>query len=158
MEATGFLDALNSAPVPGIKIKKKKLSATSPVSKAVSPTTNKVLNTLTFCCYVCCYMCIFFLLFIWHKKTPFKRISRPQVISFDGKPSSGAKPSSPDAGVSSMQVDENNEPEQPGTPVPADDPEASDNSEIHFLELLCYTVLFFFFFLFLDLKFKSFVS
>lgn len=45
-----------------------------------------------------------------------------------------------------MQVDENNEPEQPGTPVPADDPEASDNSEIHFLELLCYTVLFFFFF------------
>ncbi|XP_008330041.2 serine/threonine-protein phosphatase 1 regulatory subunit 10 [Cynoglossus semilaevis] len=92
MEATGFLDALNSAPVPGIKIKKKKLSATSPVSKAVSPTTNK-------------------------------------VISFDGKPSSGAKPSSPDAGVSSMQVDENNEPEQPGTPVPADDPEASDNNE-----------------------------
>lgn len=54
-----------------------------------------------------------------------------------------------------MQVDENNEPEQPGTPVPADDPEASDNSEIHFLELLCYTD---FFFLFLDLKFKSFVS
>ncbi|TRY66675.1 hypothetical protein DNTS_008005 [Danionella cerebrum] len=34
MEATGFLDALNSAPVPGIKIKKKK-------SKAASPTTNK---------------------------------------------------------------------------------------------------------------------
>lgn len=57
-----------------------------------------------------------------------------------------------------MQVDENNEPEQPGTPVPADDPEASDNSEIHFLELLCYTDFFFFFFLFLDLKFKSFVS
>lgn len=102
-------------------------------------------------------ICVFFLTFIWHEKTPFKRISRPQVISFDGKPSSGAKPSSPDAGVSSMQVDENNEPEQPGTPVPADDPEASDNSEIHFLELLCYTVLFFFF-LFLDLKFKSFVS
>ncbi|XP_036395569.1 serine/threonine-protein phosphatase 1 regulatory subunit 10-like [Megalops cyprinoides] len=33
MECTGFLDALNSAPVPGIKIKKKK--------KAVSPTSNK---------------------------------------------------------------------------------------------------------------------
>ncbi|XP_072303421.1 serine/threonine-protein phosphatase 1 regulatory subunit 10 [Eucyclogobius newberryi] len=41
MEATGFLDALNSAPVPGIKIKKKKSAPTSPASKAVSPTTNK---------------------------------------------------------------------------------------------------------------------
>lgn len=35
MESLGFLDALNSAPVPGIKIKKKK-------PKAVSPTSNKV--------------------------------------------------------------------------------------------------------------------
>ncbi|XP_063794076.1 serine/threonine-protein phosphatase 1 regulatory subunit 10 [Pseudophryne corroboree] len=33
MESLGFLDALNSAPIPGIKIKKKK--------KAVSPTNNK---------------------------------------------------------------------------------------------------------------------
>ncbi|KAL4629643.1 serine/threonine-protein phosphatase 1 regulatory subunit 10-like [Arapaima gigas] len=33
MECTGFLDALNSAPVPGIKIKKKK--------KVLSPTSNK---------------------------------------------------------------------------------------------------------------------
>ncbi|CAJ0924808.1 unnamed protein product [Ranitomeya imitator] len=33
MESLGFLDALNSAPIPGIKIKKKK--------KAVSPTSNK---------------------------------------------------------------------------------------------------------------------
>ncbi|CAI9621575.1 unnamed protein product [Staurois parvus] len=33
MESLGFLDALNSAPVPGLKIKKKK--------KAVSPTSNK---------------------------------------------------------------------------------------------------------------------
>ncbi|KAK7899616.1 hypothetical protein WMY93_020469 [Mugilogobius chulae] len=41
MEATGFLDALNSAPVPGIKIKKKKATPTSPASKVVSPTTNK---------------------------------------------------------------------------------------------------------------------
>ncbi|XP_037119499.1 serine/threonine-protein phosphatase 1 regulatory subunit 10 [Syngnathus acus] len=42
MECTGFLDALNSAPVPGIKIKKKKPAATSPSSaKAVSPTSNK---------------------------------------------------------------------------------------------------------------------
>lgn len=35
MESLGFLDALNSAPVPGIKIKKKK-------PKAASPTSNKV--------------------------------------------------------------------------------------------------------------------
>ncbi|XP_061912695.1 serine/threonine-protein phosphatase 1 regulatory subunit 10-like [Entelurus aequoreus] len=42
MECTGFLDALNSAPVPGIKIKKKKAAAGSPSSaKAVSPTSNK---------------------------------------------------------------------------------------------------------------------
>ncbi|XP_042290450.1 serine/threonine-protein phosphatase 1 regulatory subunit 10 isoform X2 [Thunnus albacares] len=63
MECTGFLDALNSAPVPGIKIKKKKPGTSSPAStKAVSPTSNK-------------------------------------------------------------------EPEQPGTPVPSEDPEASDNGE-----------------------------
>lgn len=43
MECTGFLDALNSAPVPGIKIKKKKPGTGSPAStKAVSPTSNKV--------------------------------------------------------------------------------------------------------------------
>ena len=48
MECTGFLDALNSAPVPGIKIKKKKMGSpaggagTSPSAKAVSPTSNKV--------------------------------------------------------------------------------------------------------------------
>ncbi|XP_029975857.1 LOW QUALITY PROTEIN: serine/threonine-protein phosphatase 1 regulatory subunit 10 [Salarias fasciatus] len=41
MECTGFLDALNSAPVPGIKIKKKKPSATSSSTKAISPTSNK---------------------------------------------------------------------------------------------------------------------
>ncbi|XP_054620754.1 serine/threonine-protein phosphatase 1 regulatory subunit 10 [Dunckerocampus dactyliophorus] len=42
MECTGFLDALNSAPVPGIKIKKKKAAAGSPSNtKAVSPTSNK---------------------------------------------------------------------------------------------------------------------
>uniref|UniRef100_A0A8C7XYW3 Serine/threonine-protein phosphatase 1 regulatory subunit 10 n=1 Tax=Oryzias sinensis TaxID=183150 RepID=A0A8C7XYW3_9TELE len=42
MEATGFLDALNSAPVPGIKIKKKKPGASGAAnSKAVSPTSNK---------------------------------------------------------------------------------------------------------------------
>lgn len=35
MEGLGFLDALNSAPVPGIKIKKKK--------KVLSPTAGKVL-------------------------------------------------------------------------------------------------------------------
>lgn len=47
MECTGFLDALNSAPVPGIKIKKKKPGAgTSVNAKAVSPTTTKVLTNL----------------------------------------------------------------------------------------------------------------
>uniref|UniRef100_A0A8C9WVT3 Serine/threonine-protein phosphatase 1 regulatory subunit 10 n=1 Tax=Sander lucioperca TaxID=283035 RepID=A0A8C9WVT3_SANLU len=48
MECTGFLDALNSAPVPGIKIKKKKAGAVSPAStKAVSPTSNKVLFSIS---------------------------------------------------------------------------------------------------------------
>lgn len=41
MESLGFLDALNSAPVPGIKIKKKK-------PKAVSPTSNKVESEIIF--------------------------------------------------------------------------------------------------------------
>ncbi|XP_034016341.1 serine/threonine-protein phosphatase 1 regulatory subunit 10 isoform X2 [Thalassophryne amazonica] len=42
MECTGFLDALNSAPVPGIKIKKKKPSTGSPANaKVASPTSNK---------------------------------------------------------------------------------------------------------------------
>uniref|UniRef100_A0A8B9RFD9 C3H1-type domain-containing protein n=1 Tax=Astyanax mexicanus TaxID=7994 RepID=A0A8B9RFD9_ASTMX len=40
MESPGFLDALNSAPVPGIKIKKKKL-------KAASPTSNKVMTFIS---------------------------------------------------------------------------------------------------------------
>lgn len=48
MECTGFLDALNSAPVPGIKIKKKKSGGgTPPNVKAVSPTSNKVLTDLS---------------------------------------------------------------------------------------------------------------
>lgn len=48
MECTGFLDALNSAPVPGIKIKKKKPSTgTTTNTKAVSPTSNKVLTALS---------------------------------------------------------------------------------------------------------------
>lgn len=41
LEGTGFLDALNSAPVPGIKIKKKK-GKEGRDPKAVSPTSNKV--------------------------------------------------------------------------------------------------------------------
>lgn len=47
MESTGFLDALNSAPVPGIKIKKKKAGATN--AKAASPTSTKVLDRLVRC-------------------------------------------------------------------------------------------------------------
>ncbi|KAI7798691.1 serine/threonine-protein phosphatase 1 regulatory subunit 10 [Triplophysa rosa] len=89
MEATGFLDALNSAPVPGIKIKKKK-------SKAVSPTSNK--------------------------PCPFD--SRPQ--SYSG---TQAKPSSPEASSSHTPPHENQDLEQPGTPVPTEDPEAMDTSD-----------------------------
>uniref|UniRef100_A0A671LR40 Serine/threonine-protein phosphatase 1 regulatory subunit 10 n=1 Tax=Sinocyclocheilus anshuiensis TaxID=1608454 RepID=A0A671LR40_9TELE len=77
MEGTGFLDALNSAPVPGIKIKKKK-------TKAVSPTTNKV----------------------------------PQ--SYSG---TQAKVSSPETPSSQTPPHENQDLEQPGTPVPTEDPD-----------------------------------
>lgn len=53
MECTGFLDALNSAPVPGIKIKKKKPGANSTSNtKAVSPTSTKVVTNLTMYQYV----------------------------------------------------------------------------------------------------------
>lgn len=47
MESTGFLDALNSAPVPGIKIKKKKPGANN--AKAASPTSTKVQDRLVWC-------------------------------------------------------------------------------------------------------------
>ncbi|XP_071775253.1 serine/threonine-protein phosphatase 1 regulatory subunit 10 isoform X2 [Centroberyx gerrardi] len=97
MECTGFLDALNSAPVPGIKIKKKKSGASPTTStKAVSPTSNK--------------------------PSPFD--SKPSAY-----PSSSAKPSSPEAAASTTPPHETPEPEQPGTPVPSEDPEASDNGE-----------------------------
>ncbi|KAM4539598.1 serine/threonine-protein phosphatase 1 regulatory subunit 10 isoform 2-T2 [Odontesthes bonariensis] len=97
MEGTGFLDALNSAPVPGIKIKKKKQSAVSPAhNKAVSPTSNKT--------------------------SPFD--SKPAAY-----PSSSAKPSSPESAASSTPADESQELEQPGTPVPPEDPETADNGE-----------------------------
>ncbi|XP_071357255.1 serine/threonine-protein phosphatase 1 regulatory subunit 10 [Trachinotus anak] len=96
MECTGFLDALNSAPVPGIKIKKKKPSTGAPANtKAVSPTSNKA--------------------------SPFD--SKPSAYS------SSAKPSSPETAASSTPTDENQEPEQPGTPVPSEDPEAPDSGE-----------------------------
>ncbi|XP_019110007.1 serine/threonine-protein phosphatase 1 regulatory subunit 10 isoform X3 [Larimichthys crocea] len=96
MECTGFLDALNSAPVPGIKIKKKKSGGgTPPNVKAVSPTSNKA--------------------------SPFD--SKPSTYS------STTKPSSPESAASGAPADENMETEQPGTPVPSEDPEASDNGE-----------------------------
>uniref|UniRef100_A0A674ED40 Serine/threonine-protein phosphatase 1 regulatory subunit 10 n=1 Tax=Salmo trutta TaxID=8032 RepID=A0A674ED40_SALTR len=90
LEGTGFLDALNSAPVPGIKIKKKK-GKEGRDPKAVSPTSNK---------------------------------GKPPYLS----PQGGAKPLSPETQTVSttppheVPVDL----EQPGTPVPADDPEAMD--------------------------------
>uniref|UniRef100_A0A8C1KD52 Serine/threonine-protein phosphatase 1 regulatory subunit 10 n=1 Tax=Cyprinus carpio TaxID=7962 RepID=A0A8C1KD52_CYPCA len=89
MEATGFLDALNSAPVPGIKIKKKK-------TKAVSPTTNK--------------------------PCPFD--NRPQ--SYSG---TQAKPSSPETPSSQTPPHENQDLEQPGTPVPTEDPDAMETGD-----------------------------
>ncbi|KAA8586072.1 hypothetical protein FQN60_007641 [Etheostoma spectabile] len=93
----GFLDALNSAPVPGIKIKKKKPGAVSPANtKAVSPTSNKA--------------------------SPFD--SKPSAYS-----STSAKPSSPESSASIPPGDESQEPEQPGTPVPSEDTELSDNGE-----------------------------
>lgn len=97
IECTGFLEALNSAPVPGIKIKKKKSSGSSPSSaKAVSPTSNKA--------------------------NPFD--SKPAVYS-----TSPAKPSSPECAASIIPADENLEPERPGTPVPSEEAEVSDNGE-----------------------------
>uniref|UniRef100_A0A8C1JY88 Serine/threonine-protein phosphatase 1 regulatory subunit 10 n=1 Tax=Cyprinus carpio TaxID=7962 RepID=A0A8C1JY88_CYPCA len=85
LEATGFLDALNSAPVPGIKIKKKK-------SKAVSPTTNKVCH-----------------------------IRLPSFVF--------AKPSSPETPSSQTPPHENQDLEQPGTPVPTEDPDAMETGD-----------------------------
>uniref|UniRef100_G3N8T6 Serine/threonine-protein phosphatase 1 regulatory subunit 10 n=1 Tax=Gasterosteus aculeatus aculeatus TaxID=481459 RepID=G3N8T6_GASAC len=91
MECTGFLDALNSAPVPGIKIKKK---------KSVKIKSNT--------------LCL-------------------QGSPFDSKPSSysssSAKPSSPETAASITPADENQELERPGTPVPSEEAEASDNGE-----------------------------
>ncbi|XP_052326061.1 serine/threonine-protein phosphatase 1 regulatory subunit 10-like isoform X4 [Oncorhynchus keta] len=95
LEGTGFLDALNSAPVSLIKIKKKK-GREGRDPKAVSPTSNK--------------------------PCPFE--GKPHYPS----PQGGTKPSSPETQVVSatppheVPVDL----EQPGTPVPADDPEAMD--------------------------------
>lgn len=93
MEATGFLDALNSAPVPEIKIKKKKPPAASTPAntKVVSPTSTK-------------------------------------TNPFDSKPAgcspSSARPPSPETTASVTPADENQEPEQPLTPVPAEDPDS----------------------------------
>ncbi|KAI4817499.1 hypothetical protein KUCAC02_010892 [Chaenocephalus aceratus] len=98
MECTGFLDALNSAPVPGVKIKKKKSAPTSPAgNKAVSPTSNKA--------------------------NPFDS-SKPAVYS-----SSPTKPSSPEGAACITPAEDNLEPDQPGTPVPSEEPEASDSGE-----------------------------
>uniref|UniRef100_A0A1A8GP61 Serine/threonine-protein phosphatase 1 regulatory subunit 10 n=1 Tax=Nothobranchius korthausae TaxID=1143690 RepID=A0A1A8GP61_9TELE len=97
MESPGFLDALNSAPVPGIKIKKKKPAAGGPANtKAVSPTSTKT--------------------------NPFD--SKPAGYS-----SSSAKPSSPESAASTTPADEKMDLEQPGTPVPLEDPDTSSCGE-----------------------------
>lgn len=53
----------------------------------------------------------------------------PQGMPFESKPPSysSVKPSSPEAAAFSSAADENQEVEQPGTPVPSEDPEVSDN-------------------------------
>lgn len=66
--------------------------------------------------------------------TSFLFLFCPQASPFDSKPSayssSSAKPSSPEAAASATPADENQEAEQPGTPVPSEDPEASDNGKL----------------------------
>ena len=56
------------------------------------------------------------------------------MSQFDSKTStyssSSAKPSSPEHIASTITNDENQEVEQPGTPVPSEDTEASDNGVI----------------------------
>ncbi|XP_074543442.1 serine/threonine-protein phosphatase 1 regulatory subunit 10 [Halichoeres trimaculatus] len=95
MECTGFLDALNSAPVPGIKIKKKKPGPGAAVgTKAVSPTSNKA--------------------------NPFD--SKPSSYST----SSAVKPPSPEA---SNPSEDHQDMDQPGTPVPSEEPETSETGE-----------------------------
>lgn len=76
---------------------------------------------------------------------------RPQMNPFDSKSStyssSSAKPPSPETAASTTPADENQEVEQPGTPVPSEDPEVSDNgmdlsiSPIWFLMIMMYIEL-----------------
>lgn len=44
--------------------------------------------------------------------------------------SSSIKPSSPESSASVAPADENQEPEQPGTPVPSEETEVSDNGKV----------------------------
>ncbi len=130
MEGTGFLEALNSAPVPGIKIKKKK-------TKAVSPTTNKV-------CHIRHPSFVFMLHgFVFspdlqnHKPTHLSYA--PQPCPFDGRPetypSTKAKPSSPETPSSQTPPHENQDLEQPGTPVPTEDADAMETGESSCIEI-----------------------
>ncbi|NXY51384.1 PP1RA phosphatase, partial [Ceuthmochares aereus] len=99
MEGLGFLDALNSAPIPGIKIKKKK--------KVLSPTATKVrgepLGTVG----------------SPRVSNPLQQpLLAPQPSPFEGKPPSeaaSAKPSSPEPSTAAEPI----ETDRPGTPVPA---------------------------------------
>ncbi|KAF3834478.1 hypothetical protein F7725_025682 [Dissostichus mawsoni] len=101
MECTGFLDALNSAPVPGVKSRRRSLLRPVQLGTRLCP----------------------------------PRLTRyaPTANPFDSKPavysSSPTKPSSPEGAASIMPADDNLEPDRPGTPVPSEEPEASDNGE-----------------------------
>lgn len=105
MEGLGFLDALNSAPIPGIKIKKKK--------KVLSPTAAKVRRSLPGYRHR--------LPSLSKRPSPNNKrplLSAPQPSPFEGKPApetSSAKPSSPEPTASSEPM----ETDRPGTPVPA---------------------------------------
>ncbi|XP_077600121.1 serine/threonine-protein phosphatase 1 regulatory subunit 10 [Stigmatopora nigra] len=105
MECTGFLDALNSAPVPGIKIKKKKAAAAAAAAAAASssPSNTKAVSPTA------------------NKTNPFD--SKSSTYS-----SSSTKPTSPET-TSSNTSFENQETERPGTPVPSEDPDSMDNGD-----------------------------
>lgn len=111
MEGLGFLDALNSAPIPGIKIKKKK--------KVLSPTAAKVRRSLPG--YQHALPEYWAPLLILETLPPIITtlfFPPPQPSPFEGKPApetSSTKPSSPEPTASSEPM----ETDRPGTPVPA---------------------------------------
>jgi len=89
---------------------------------------------------VCVGMCVPMWLFelfkmIWlFTLSSLSFLFRPQGSPSDSKPSvyllSSAKPSSPETAASITPADETLEPERPGTPVPSEEAEVSDNGTL----------------------------